>query len=913
MATPLEKLLVEIKADTSKLTKSLDDTKKKLGKTEDSSKKLGNSLKALGGIIATLGFAKLMGDTISTIREFEDLEATLRAVTGSAESAATSFKLIRAFTATTTFQIQEVASAFIKLKQAGIVPTSDVLQDFGNLAAGMGRSIETLAQAAFNATTGEMEMLKQFGVVARLEGNKIKATFDGTTTELERTGEAITGFLRKIGREEFGDALELRARTLSGAISNLKDATSEFMVSIGEGGLREELAKLAIEIKDVLMNNRQLATNFGQVLTLAVRGLANTLKFLLENIELVTAALAFLAGSAAAGAIIRVAPTVISLFQKLTKVLKGTAAASIMLQGATGIGIFKVAAGLTLATGAIVTMNKALEDADEVAEEATDSLQDLDQELLSGMKQNVKTIDQVSESVKRLSEAVRNLPKGKFTIFDALNEMGSNSAEIQASLATRQGEIFDNMMKDLGTSSPNKTIMGAVGDMFVNGFFDSVKDSLDRGENLTNIQVAFNDNLKRALLRGGFKKEDVQGFIDKFNEKIVENIKDMPRTTVAMDIKNYFAEVMKQAAEFTQTEVDQFYKDLFGDKVTKQFFEDNIVPVLDVPGLESVFGAVDKLARENLMPKTISEMERVLGDEASFQGFLTFAKSLDQFIGLTDDQVKTALQEYIKNGKEAQKINPFAGLDGMEKFVADALNNAINGTDTLKQSFQELSETELDAMLVKLEKVLEELNIDATRASEILGNLQKDMSDSADTFSSELAVAVQQASTAFTADFVNSLEQAEDAMDAFESFAANIVKQIITIFLQLAIVNKILNQIFPGLNASTMDITGPDAFKVKNNTASGGRISGPRMVGERGPELFVPDATGIIKSNADTKGMMGGQSINVYQNINFATGVQSTVRAEVVKMLPQIAEVSKSAVAEQSGRSPSYRRTLLGG
>ena len=137
MATPLEKLLVEIKADTSKLTKSLDDTKKKLGKTEDSSKKLGNSLKALGGIIATLGFAKLMGDTISTIREFEDLEATLRAVTGSAESAATSFKLIRAFTATTTFQIQEVASAFIKLKQAGIVPTSDVLQDFGNLAAGI--------------------------------------------------------------------------------------------------------------------------------------------------------------------------------------------------------------------------------------------------------------------------------------------------------------------------------------------------------------------------------------------------------------------------------------------------------------------------------------------------------------------------------------------------------------------------------------------------------------------------------------------------------------------------------------------------------------------------------------------------------------------------------------------------------
>ena len=59
--------------------------------------------------------------------------------------------------------------------------------------------------------------------------------------------------------------------------------------------------------------------------------------------------------------------------------------------------------------------------------------------------------------------------------------------------------------------------------------------------------------------------------------------------------------------------------------------------------------------------------------------------------------------------------------------------------------------------------------------------------------------------------------------------------------------------------------------------------------------------------------MMKGQAINIYQNVNFATGVQSTVRAEVVKMLPQIAEVSKSAVADASGRGGSYRRTLLGG
>jgi phage-related minor tail protein len=32
----------------------------------------------------------------------------------------------------------------------------------------------------------------------------------------------------------------------------------------------------------------------------------------------------------------------------------------------------------------------------------------------------------------------------------------------------------------------------------------------------------------------------------------------------------------------------------------------------------------------------------------------------------------------------------------------------------------------------------------------------------------------------------------------------------------------------------------------------------PELVGERGPELFVPNSSGSIKTNADTKSAMGG-------------------------------------------------------
>ena len=51
----------------------------------------------LGGALATIGFGAALKGIIDTNRRFEDLEATLRAVTGGAEQAAANLlRLIRA-------------------------------------------------------------------------------------------------------------------------------------------------------------------------------------------------------------------------------------------------------------------------------------------------------------------------------------------------------------------------------------------------------------------------------------------------------------------------------------------------------------------------------------------------------------------------------------------------------------------------------------------------------------------------------------------------------------------------------------------------------------------------------------------------------------------------------------------------
>jgi len=170
---------------------------------------------------------------------------------------------------------------------------------------------------------------------------------------------------------------------------------------------------------------------------------------------------------------------------------------------------------------------------------------------------------------------------------------------------------------------------------------------------------------------------------------------------------------------------------------------------------------------------------------------------------------------------------------------------------------------------------------------------------------------IQQSVNAFSTDFVNALMSGQDALSSFEDFSKQLVSQIISTFMQLAVINKILNSIF-GTNLQTGSFGG-NGFTL--DKAGGGTVqrNSAYVVGERGPEIFVPNTSGKVLNNMNSRNISNGQGVNIYQNINFATGVVPTVRAEVTKMLPQIADVTKNAVQESAMRGGSFRRSLAGG
>ena len=104
---------------------------------------------------------------------------------------------------------------------------------------------------------------------------------------------------------------------------------------------------------------------------------------------------------------------------------------------------------------------------------------------------------------------------------------------------------------------------------------------------------------------------------------------------------------------------------------------------------------------------------------------------------------------------------------------------------------------------------------------------------------------------------------------------------------------------------------------IAGGRALGGQVRGGEsyLVGERGPELLTMGTSGRIATNENLKNAVGGDSgsgVTINQTINVTTGIQSTVRAEIVQLMPQIAQAAKGAVADGRQRGGNFSRAMSG-
>ncbi len=285
-----------------------------------------------------------------------------------------------------------------------------------------------------------------------------------------------------------------------------------------------------------------------------------------------------------------------------------------------------------------------------------------------------------------------------------------------------------------------------------------------------------------------------------------------------------------------------------------------------------------------------------------------YVNAMKEMLELDRQMFVESLAEPTTNAFDAGSIDGLIDfLPKFKKLVDDAVPETKKLGDQIK-FLKDLINTGDEKELAGIMGFLGVKDISEMEAVvEHLQKLQDELDETA-TFSDEMQQAIVNAANSFTTDFVKSLMDGENALQSFKDFSKNIVSQIIAIYLQMAVVNKILNTVF--------SLTGTSALPTIGGRASGSRVQKgqPYFVGETGTEMFVPDTSGNILNSMNTKNAMGGGSpIIVNQSVNFATGVVPTVRAEVTKMMPQIADVTKGAVAEAAMRGGNFRRALQGG
>jgi hypothetical protein len=188
------------------------------------------------------------------------------------------------------------------------------------------------------------------------------------------------------------------------------------------------------------------------------------------------------------------------------------------------------------------------------------------------------------------------------------------------------------------------------------------------------------------------------------------------------------------------------------------------------------------------------------------------------------------------------------------------------------------SKVELELQSEAFKKLQEEQK----KTSDVVGQLSKDISSS----------------------LADALMTGGSALDALKNVFGSFVRTMIAKAIELMFVNKVMNSIF-GLAGT------PNALPTFSigGKAGGGTIQGgvPTLVGERGPELFVPNTGGKILNNMNaSNAVSGGGGTTVVQNFNISAGVAQTVRAEVMSMLPAIKADTMSAIVEAKRRGGSF-------
>ncbi|MFH1806825.1 MAG: hypothetical protein ABID63_18245 [Pseudomonadota bacterium] len=458
MATVAD-LMVRIEANTQQLRNELRKGEQHLngfeGRVNRSTlgassafDRLGASARATIAIMAGFGVgfgvAGIATGIAQVNAQFQDLYSGLKVATGSAQAADVAFDGLRQFAKETPFQLSEVVTAFVRLKNLGLDPGIESLRAYGDLASSFaGKSVMDFIEAVADAATGEFERLKEFGIKASSEGNKVSFTFRQMTTTVGKNAGEIERYLQDLARNNFGGAMAEKMDNLSGRTSNLKDRIDDLYVTIGQrGGIDVMAAALdtASASVDGLKNNLDAVATVIALVAAAAAG-----KFLGPMIASMGASA--IATATATVQLLRFQAVLPAMAVSSRAAAVGLAAASVAAKGFSASVAFlggPVGAAITVLAGGIYLLSRSQTDAQGAADLHREAMEQLNGVTGKG-----------NEIAKTAAELTRDTAKARVEDARAANEQVLAATRLQMAQLKEQRGLLER-------SSPGSPLIEGV-------------------------------------------------------------------------------------------------------------------------------------------------------------------------------------------------------------------------------------------------------------------------------------------------------------------------------------------------------------------------------------------------------------------------------------------------------------------
>ena len=249
-----------IKGAERQADKSARNIERSGEKAKKSWQDVGTAVTSLKGLFAGFVTAAFFKEIADVVAGNEKVISSFRAITDSTEQARAVFDTFNNLSRELPQSFDEIQQSVLTLGKSGIMPTTDLIKDLSNIAAGTGKSLTEVSQAVYSATAGQIRGLQALGIQAEKSGDKIKVSFKGSVTEIANTKQAMLDYVSSISKSDFAGAAESQMQGLTGAIKNVGDAWGDFLYAIGgngNGGLGEVITQavwVAVDALDSLSN-----------------------------------------------------------------------------------------------------------------------------------------------------------------------------------------------------------------------------------------------------------------------------------------------------------------------------------------------------------------------------------------------------------------------------------------------------------------------------------------------------------------------------------------------------------------------------------------------------------------------------------------------------------------------------------